>query len=299
MRAADVWLASHVAPPEKRRIATDILVLQPNGTVLIPDDDHKDGHFFSLPLEPHERAVIVAIRIKFARNPFNQPIRLRFVRVFDPNEAKQKTHHHPDFTGQMDFVIPAHANGVVPEQDKLIYQPNIVNLSNGKLLRFAGMEHAILGAHSTVVAKMDGSKKESEVLFHPTDPFVVFMMEERNTLFQAPLMFSARLVQAGAGDPMYAIPKSLVEHAQTIFRDGIFPLFRYCSQKHIPIEWDALEKPVAQQKTPLNNPFQLETVVTPFVCAVIQLELEYMVVARRTPMCQISFATLRETGRVK
>jgi hypothetical protein len=219
---------------------------------LKPDARHATGHVFQLDLRNgSECALITCIELTYATNDTGKEIAMAFMDLFDAAARDEEhdedgplprpPHQHPDFTGRVDFVIPAHANGTVPRDLRILYAPNLTNLGVD-LLPYAGLEHAIAGARSSaVLATPAAPNRYYENMAHfevfaETDPFLVFMMENLPCFPEIHVSTDIMLIKSKEGS-FYRVSKRAVELVRAFFKTTIFPLFHYCKTSTLRLGW--------------------------------------------------------------
>jgi hypothetical protein len=222
---------------------------------LVPDGRHEGGLLFNLMRKAAEdKIIIMGIRVLYATNDLGQDFYLYLGGIGCKHVVN--------------FVIPSTSEGVIAEQDRLVYEPNLMNLGTN-ILPYAGLEHAIKEARSSVCDSIN-EINTNWVAFASTDPLLLFLLENRTT-FDAD-QHQIRMSTSETPN-VYLIHRDLVTRAQFIFNNAIFPLFTYTQERHLTLTWDSLEK-VDEEAMRAKDGFCIVTMM---------LSVDYMVIQPRAP----------------
>jgi hypothetical protein len=168
-----------------------------------------------------ERGILLRLEMLYTLSDLDEPLEVEAYDMFDERAGGEGV--HPDFTGTVRFAVAGGGQaGVIAKHDRLIYEPNFLNLGVN-LLPFVGAEHHILEARSSCVSS---DENHDACVFSYTDPLVVFLMAHR-AHFRATAdddIVSTTRPQQG---PVYAIRRALVRRVQDFFRTAVYPQIRH------------------------------------------------------------------------
>jgi hypothetical protein len=157
-----------------------------------------------LKLRQHERAVITSIEVVYWQS--TQEVQL----------CIQCAGHT-----KVPFVVPAGVDGTVPELDRCIYQPNFRNLGFDAT-PYIGMETCIAQARSSIVG---GAVAHPEYEYFATgDPFLFFLMKERNAFSQ---VMPYEIEPCDSNGSVHRVTKHAVNAVRKFFERSFFPMFHY------------------------------------------------------------------------
>ncbi len=201
---------------------TDVIIFHVSEKtgLLTPDYAHSSssgGRLFNLGLKPHEKAFILNIKTLYTHNDFMDSVILEC--VLFPEES-------------CTLVIPGNGfRGVVDPSSNLVYEPNMINLDIN-LFPYIGMEQHILNKKSTCVTP-EGIDSKSYDAFRFTDPLIVFLLQYRHKF---DTLRSDDIIQLKDDNTIYLVKKSLVERVQLLFKNAIFPLFKYKTENEFELK---------------------------------------------------------------
>jgi len=242
---------------------------------LICDSEHPDGRLFSLQLKPHEKALILYVKLVYCKNNTGQDVPM-CLELFRQEEREGK---HPDHTGKVHFVAHHRAPGVIPKQDRVLYEPNLFNLGIN-ILPYAGTEHSILQARSTVVYSAPRGGDDF-LLFHQSDPFIVFLLEHASAFPEIQKSSDIVLVEKKTTS-VYKVAKHVVERVKQFFERAVFPLFRYVEGDYLQLSWN----PSLKDDTPSGE------CGDGFAMIKMLISIEYIVIAPEVPKFHCSSVEL-------
>jgi len=230
-RTAHHHLIQYSSCQKDIRTTTDMIIVSKDTTIDKRHQTEIPGMYqmCALKLKPLERALILKLSILYTHNDCEEPIVFHVENLFP--SINDGDCNHPDQTGEIDIVIPgAHHAGPVPPSDRLLYEPNFVNLGDGfHALQYAGIENHIMNARSTCVTNAGSytfatnmDSQQEYVAFMYNDPLVVFLMAHKQHFAE----LKSNDIHI-TDDIIYLIRKSLVERVQQFFKNAVFPLLHY------------------------------------------------------------------------
>lgn len=249
---------------------------------LICDSEHPDGRLFNLKLKPNEKALILFVKMVYCKNNTGQDIDM-CLELFQPEkESENENKKHPDYSGKIHFSVRHNAPGIIPKQDRILYEPNLFNLGIN-ILPYAGTEHAILHGRSTVVTTEESDSertrtkgtrgdKDEFVLFNQGDPFVVFLLEHRSSFPEIQKEDITLVLNKSLPSPLYKISKPVVERVKSFFERAIFPLFHYVEGDYLQLTWNPVLK---------NSPSG--GIYDGFAMIKMMLTIDYIIIAPEVP----------------
>lgn len=263
------YLIEQQSVAHERRTLVDCITLR--GRDLRPDSAaHCDGKVFApLGLLNDERALLLSIEKLYCVNHMGRAVKFDIDMCFDSVAALAATavetaSLHPDIVGSVTtYAYPTSTElcnaGVVPAAHRCVYRANLASVRYD-VIQYAGKEESILNARSSVVltptVAPTPAAHQFEV-FHQTDPFLVFLLQNRprfKTIADAD-------VRPLAGAPQhYRVAKHAVALVKQFFADAVFPLFHYTSAKALRFKCVA-EGDAIDDNATLTIMFQLEYVV--------------------------------------
>lgn len=267
------YLIEQQSVAHERRTLVDCITLR--GRDLQADSAaHCDGKVFApLGLLNDERALLLSIEKLYCVNHMGRAVKFDIDLCFDPVVAAlaattaTTASLHPDIVGSVTtYAYPTSTElcntGVVPAAHRCVYRANLASVRHN-VIQYAGKEESILNARSSVVltptVAPTPAAHQFEV-FHQTDPFLVFLLQNRprfKTIADAD-------VRPLAGAPQhYRVAKHAVALVKQFFADAVFPLFHYTSAKALRFKCGVVndtEGDIDDNAT-LTIMFQLEYVV--------------------------------------
>ncbi|MBX9635987.1 MAG: hypothetical protein K2Q45_00360 [Nitrosomonas sp.] len=280
MKVVHHHLIKYSTPKKQVKSTEDIIcfhMLKNNTTELFADARHAEGkNVLNLNLSPGDKAIVLAVELLYYTNDTHTRLEMTLDLKFDsldPAPAPQgrgrwREHKHPDFTGLVKFVLEPGHKGPVNKNDCKLYEPNFVNLGFD-VLHFAGQEESILNARSFAVATAEtGSIQYDYEIFKRSDPFVVFILENRQHF---KWMTTSDLLLC-KDDLHYKVQKDAIRRVRDFFKDYVFPQIRYTRRPAFSLTW----KPLSQHV--INEDCDYEDHVNDgFSMVVMMLKVDYVV----------------------
>lgn len=273
-------LIKYNLPEKQAKSAEDCIcfhMMKDNTNQLFADGRHPQGqHVLNLNLAPSERAIVLGIEVLYYTNDTKTLIEmvldLKFVRppAGGADSGRNTSSRHPDSTGLVRFILEPGHKGQVAKVNRKLYEPNFINLGLN-VLPFAGQEESILNARSFAIASADSSLQHDYELFGRSDPFIVFVIENRqhfNWLRQSDILLCKDNIH-------YKVQKDALQRVRAFFRDAIFPLFKYTHQSSFTLSWKALSQHVIDE----NNDYEDDVLQNDgFSMVVVMLKVDYVVI---------------------
>lgn len=275
-------LIKYNLPEKQAKSAEDCIcfhMMKDNTNQLFADGRHPQGqHVLNLNLAPSERAIVLGIEVLYYTNDTKTLIEMVLdLKFAQPPPAGglgsgggRNTSSHPDFTGLVRFILEPGHKGQVAKVNRKLYEPNFINLGFN-VLPFAGQEESILNARSFAVASADSFIQHDYELFGRSDPFIVFIIENRkhfNWLCQSDILLCKDNIH-------YKVQKDALQRVRAFFREAIFPLFKYTQQSSFSLTWKALSQHVVDE----CSDYEDEVLQNDgFSMVVVMLKVDYVVI---------------------
>jgi len=249
-----VYLVQFEYPPKVIKSKTESIMFCFRDSVLTVDNLHEISDNLSafklctLDFDPSkgEKAVILKVNILYAHNEFESAF---FWNVSFQNNKEETTNSHPDETQKICVVVPGYEfKGVVPVNERLVYEPKLVHLDI-PILPFIGIENHILNARSTCITSQ-GIDKEYQAFNH-TDPLLVFLLQHKNHFDEV----NSQDIKK-AGPSIYLVKRHLTKRIQNFFKNSVCSLIKYVENPTVQFTWE----------------YDVKQCVNGFVSAVIQID---------------------------
>lgn len=248
-------LVTHTFPHREARTVTDVVTFHMVNGKLVPDERHRvkgAAHLIQvcpLKLKEHECAIISGFDLVYALNDFDVFLEFCVEPMFQVHPEADYTpedyvvetpegEKHPDETGTPQFVVPARRyDGVIHPDERCIYRPRYMDLGFN-VPAYIGLETHILNARSTCVVQQGVTFSQEYEPFMPTDPFAVYLMQNRHLFAELRDDDICLSQTSGEGESdIYLIRKTLVERVKDFFREALFPLFHYTRNDAVRFAW--------------------------------------------------------------
>lgn len=280
MKGSNVFLTKYNHPTRQVVTVVDTVVFTVIQNRLVPDERHRvlgSDHLIQvcpLKLKPHERAIVTSFETMHALNDFRVPLEFRVEPMFEPHPDAvyipedsvvddDNGQKHPDETGTSKFQIPeCGRDGLIHPDSRSIYTPRYMDLGFN-VPAYAGMESHILDANSTSITEK--GIDSSFAVFANNDPFMVFVLENRNKFKD----LRDNDIIASKTDGIYLVKRAFVNRVQSFFKSTLFPLFHYTTNDAIRFAWTT--------KVALSDATCTHPVVT------ILFRLEYILITPLVP----------------
>lgn len=246
--SSNVFLTRYTHPNRQVVTVTDAVTFTVIQGRLVPDERHRvlgADHLVQvcpLKLKPFEKAIVTSFETMYALNDFSVPLEFHVEPMFQVHpEAMYKPddliveddndEKHPDETGTPRFQIPERGrDGLIHPDLRCIYKPRYMDLGFN-VPAYAGMESHILDANSTCITEK--GIDASFAVFANNDPFMVFVLENRNKFKD----LRDNDILASKTDGIYLVKRTFVERVQSFFRSTLFPLFHYTTNDSVRFAW--------------------------------------------------------------
>lgn len=253
MKGPHVYLIKSELDQRVIKRKTDSIIFHLDETGLLNSDNtHFDKQtrqfkLFDLGLKLHEKAFILNIKTLYSHNDYAESF------VFELNMLQ-------DSDESCVVVIPGECyKGPVDPTFSMLYEPNIINM-NINMFPYIGVEHFILNKRSICITP-EGTDVKSYEAFYFTDPLVVFLLNYRHK-FET--LRSDDISQSKEDPRIYLVKKSLVEDVRRIFKNAVFPNFKYKTDNHFTLTLKSPKNILNVQK----NKFIM-----------IMVQVEYMIIS--------------------
>lgn len=277
-------LIQYELPQKVQRTCKDCITFHlTNNGQLEPDDRHADGVVFDFGLKPGQKAIILSIDMTFCTNDTDRNVELELQDIFGASPTLL-SEGHPDVTGKVRFLLSRHANGIVPKSNRLLYEPNFMNLGF-PVIQYAGLEHCILNARSTAISYEGAPEPDFEV-FKRADHLIVFILQNV-TQFKEIGKHDIILLP---DNEHYKVSKRAIKVIRSFFETTVFTLFRYTTQNHMKLAWAMEMKPPPELPDHLMTPSERKHSDRKnggFSIIVVFLKATFIVIQQETPrfMC--------------
>lgn len=220
--------------------------LVPEKALLLNNDTlFKSKLFPKSLLNPNEKCLILGITQLYLQNDSEYDITFYIENLFpindkDENRENDNNNNHPDNSGSIKIFVPKKCRGVIEKDDQLLYEPQ--KIKNPNILRYVGMEDAILKPRTVVLNEKDEEKKTEEI-FKESDPVVDFMIQHLDEIDEISAADIKEITPNEIGGATtYKISPNALEKVREFFKDAIFDIFKYTDLKETKVSWDKLKR---------------------------------------------------------